>query len=385
MKILTKALSILFIFFFCTTGIVAASSNENVSMSTLNNSTVESSTPELIVDNHYIDDSQAEEENISRDNSTNSTNSTSEYMQPAAIVNNNSNDSIQADIDPALLTDLNNSNASVPTSLPVKTTPEGDNIINVQIIMNNVTITGIPPEQAKTAEVKTIPQADLNKSPIDDSAKKTLPTEQEVRATLNTSNAHNYTEIEALIACKHWYADRYYMTFDSVSKPGEEKHTSNMVMDVIYINQPEGKGGYGRIGVYADGKDLYDILPEPFAIGKPVTIQSMTTSSKVVTTPVRTAVIKWKHLKDESVYTVKSEPASKSVQVVVVKDTPTRLDRSVNKTSVNTQPHEATTTPDIKIENSNNVGNSTYRFKIYNMFNNIKIEAQNIYITITGK
>jgi hypothetical protein len=378
----SQVLSLLFIFFFCTTGIVAASSNENVSMSTLNNSTVESNTPELIVDNHYIDNSQAEEENISRDNSTNST---SECMQPVAIVNNDSNDTIQADIDPAILTGLNNSNASVPASLPVKTTPEGDNIINVQIIMNNVTITGIPPEQAKTAEVKTIPQADLDKSPIDDSAKKTLPTEQEVRATLNTSNAHNYTEIEALIACKHWYADRYYMTFDAVSKPGEEKHTANMVMDVIYINQPEGKGGYGRIGVYADGKGLYDILPEPFAIGKPVTIQSMTTSSKVVTTPVRTAVIKWKHLRDESVYTVKSEPASKSVQVVVVKDIPTRLNRSIDKISVSTQPHEVTKTPDIKMENSNNVGDSTYIFKIYNMFNNIKIEAQNIYITITGK
>jgi hypothetical protein len=380
MKILAKVLSILFIFFLCTTGIVATSSNENVSMSTLNNSTMESSTPELIVDNHYINDSQAKEENVSQNNSTNST---SDYMQPVAIVNNDSNNTIQADIDSSLLTDSNNSNASVPASLPVKTTPEGDNIINVQIIMNNVTITGIPPEQAKTAEVKTIPQADLNKSPIDDSTKKTLPTEQEVRAALNTSNAHNYTEIEALIACKHWYADRYYMTFDTVSQP--DKHTANMVMDVIYINQPEGKGGYGRIGAYADGKDLYDILPEPFAIGKPVTIQSMTTSSKAVTTPVRTAVIKWKHLRDESVYTVKSEPASKSVQVVVVKDTPARLNKKVDKPSVDTQPREVPTTPNIKLENSNNVGDSTYIFKIYNMFNNIKIEAQNIYITITGK
>lgn len=370
MTIITKVLSIFFIFFFCTAGIVTASSNDNGS-SVSNNSTVVSNTSELIVENHSINDSQAEE-NISENNST---------VPPLAIVSNNSNDTIPANVDSVIPIDFNNSNASVPASLPVKTTPEGDNIINVQIIMNNVTITGIPPEQAKTAEVKTIPQADLNKSPIDDSAKKTLPTEQEVRAALNTSNAHNYTEIEALIACKHWYADRYYMTFDAVSQP--EKHTANMVMDVIYINQPEGKGGYGRIGVYADGKDLYDILPEPFAIGKPVTIQSMTTSSKAVTTPVRTAVIKWKHLRDESVYTVKSEPASKSVQVVVVKDTPTR--RNVNKTSVDTQPREAPTTPNIKIENSNNAGDSTYIFKIYNMFNNIKIEAQNIYITITGK
>lgn len=368
----SQVLSLLFIFILCTTGIVAASSNDtfqmgldNVSVNASNNSAIEDGTPELIVDSHHIKDYQTEEENASRNNSTNSTNLTN-------------------------LTDSNNSIASMPASLPVKSTPTGDNIINIQITMNNVTITGLPPEQAKNAEVKTIPQADLNKSPINDSVKKTLPYEQEVRDALNASQAHNYSEVEALVFSKHWYADRYYMTFDTVYKQGEAiKHTNDMIMDVIYINQPEGKGGYGRIGVYADQNGLYDILPEPFAIGKPVTIQAMSSSYRVVTTPVRTAVIKWKHLGDESVYTVKSEPASKSVQVVVVKDAPINQDKDVNKTPVtsvsNTKSQEASTTPNIKIENYNNIGDSTYLSQIFNMFNNIKIEAQNIYVNITGK
>lgn len=379
----SQVLSLLFIFILCTTGIVAASNNDtfqmgldNVSVSASNNPTNEQGTPESTVDSDQIKDYQAEEENASRNNSTNLTDSTN-------LTGSTSSTNLTD------LTDLNNSIASVPASLPVKSTPTGDNIIEVKIIMNNVTITGLPPEQAKNAEVKTIPQADLDKTPINNSIKKTLPYEQEVRDALNASQAHNYSEVEALALSKHWYADRYYMTFDTVYNHGEAvKHTNDMIMDVIYINQPEGKGGYGRIGVYADQNDLYDILPEPFAIGKPVTIQSMSSSCRVVTTPVRTAVIKWKHLGNESMYTVKSEPSSKSVQVVVVKDAPIQ-DKDVNKTPVtsvsNTKSQEASTTPDIKIENYNNTGDATYIAQIFNMFNNIKIEAQNIYINIVGK
>ena len=122
-----------------------------------------------------------------------------------------------------------------------------------------------------------------------------LPSEKTVIDVLNNSTAHNYSEIENMIVKNNWHGDRYNLTFEKIydNKGVVVKSTDDITMDVVYINDLTGTGGYGRIGILAKPDGLYRITPEPFAIGKSVTIESLNNSSKVVTTPVNTAQITW--------------------------------------------------------------------------------------------